>query len=127
MPLMTGRWRTLGLSVCLLTCYAVLLTYDLDRVPLINPDEAGYAEPAWTLITRGEFGAPMYAGMFGMEHRIYTNWPGRGVMTVLPFLIFGPTLVSARSVSVVMAMLLALWPGECCDECLNVPLLVSTE
>ena len=122
MPLMTGRWRTLGLSVCLLTCYAVLLTYDLDRVPLINPDEAGYAEPAWTLITRGEFGAPMYAGMFGMEHRIYTNWPGRGVMTVLPFLIFGPTLVSARSVSVVMAMLLALLAGRVLRRVLERPL-----
>ena len=122
MPLMTGRWRTLGLSVCLLTCYAVLLTYDLDRVPLINPDEAGYAEPAWTLITRGEFGAPMYAGMFGMEHRIYTNWPGRGVTTVLPFLIFGPTLVAARSTSVVMAMLLALLSGRVLRRVLERPL-----
>ncbi len=122
MPLMTGRWRTLCMSVCLLTCYAVLLTYDLDRVPLINPDEAGYAEPAWTLITRGEFGAPMYAGMFGMEHRIYTNWPGRGVMTVLPFLIFGPTLVSARSVSVVMAMVLALLAGRVLRRVLERPL-----
>ena len=122
MPLMTGRWRTLGLSVCLLTCYAVLLTYDLDRVPLINPDEAGYAEPAWTLITRGEFGAPMYAGMFGMEHRIYTNWPGRGITTVLPFLIFGPTLVAARSTSVVMAMLLALLSGRVLRRVLERPL-----
>ena len=122
MPLMTGRWRTLGLSVCLLTCYAVLLTYDLDRVPLINPDEAGYAEPAWTLITRGEFGAPMYAGMFGMEHRIYTNWPGRGVTTVLPFLIFEPTLVAARSTSVVMAMLLALLSGRVLRRVLERPL-----
>lgn len=122
MPLMTARWRTLGLSVCLLACYAVLLTYDLDRVPLINPDEAGYAEPAWTLITRGEFGAPMYAGMFGMEHRIYTNWPGRGVMMVLPFLLFGPTLVAARSVSVVMAMLLALLAGRVLRRVLERPL-----
>ena len=122
MPLMTGRWRTLCMSVCLLTCYAVLLTYDLDRVPLINPDEAGYAEPAWTLITRGEFGAPMYADMFDMEHRIYTNWPGRGVMTVLPFLIFGPTLVSARSVSVVMAMVLALLAGRVLRRVLERPL-----
>ena len=122
MPLMTGRWRTLGLSVCLLTCYALLLTYDLDRVPLINPDEAGYAEPAWTLITRSEFGAPMYAGMFGMEHRIYTNWPGRGVTTVLPFLIFGPTLVAARSTSVVMAMLLALLSGRVLRRVLERPL-----
>ena len=111
MPLMTGRWRTLGLSVCLLTCYAVLLTYDLDRVPLINPDEAGYAEPAWTLITRGEFGAPMYAGMFGMEHRLYIICPGRGIMTVLPYMMLGPTLTAARLVSVAMALVLALLSG----------------
>jgi 4-amino-4-deoxy-L-arabinose transferase-like glycosyltransferase len=111
MPLMTGRWRTSGLSVCLLTCYAVLLTYDLDRVPMINPDEAGYAEPAWTLITRGEFGAPMYAGMFGMEHRLYIICPGRGIMTVLPYMILGPTLTAARLVSVAMALVLALLSG----------------
>ena len=122
MPLMTERWRTLGLSVCLLAGYAFLLTYDLGRVPVINPDEAGYAEPAWTLITRGQFGAPMYAGMFGMEHRIYTNWPGRGVVTVLPYLVFGPTLVSARSVSVVMAMLLALLSGRVLRRVLERPL-----
>jgi hypothetical protein len=51
--------------------YAALLLFDLERFPAINPDEPGYAEPAWTLITRGEFGAPMYAGMFGMEHRLF--------------------------------------------------------
>jgi 4-amino-4-deoxy-L-arabinose transferase-like glycosyltransferase len=99
------------LPVALLVAYAVLLLFDLERFPAINPDEPGYAEPAWTLITRGEFGAPMYAGMFGMEHRIYTNWPGRGVTTVLPYLIIGPTLTAARLVSVVMALLLALLSG----------------
>ena len=92
------------LPVAFLVAYAALLLFDLERFPAINPDEPGYAEPAWTLITRGEFGAPMYAGMFGMEHRIYTNWPGRGVMTVLPYLIIGPTLTAARLVSVVMAL-----------------------
>ena len=99
------------LPVALLVAYAVLLLFDLERFPAINPDEPGYAEPAWTLITRGEFGAPMYAGMFGMEHRIYTNWPGRGVTTVLPYLIIGPTLTAARLASVVMALLLALFSG----------------
>jgi hypothetical protein len=46
-----------------------------------------------------------------MEHRIYTNWPGRGVTTVLPYLIIGPTLTAARLASVVMALLLALFSG----------------
>jgi hypothetical protein len=50
----------------------------------------------------------MYAGMFGMEHRIYTNWPGRGVTTVLPYLIMGPTLYAARVASVMMALFLAV-------------------
>lgn len=99
------------LPVALLVAYAVLLLFDLERFPAINPDEPGYAEPAWTLISRGEFGAPMYAGMFGMEHRIYTNWPGRGVTTVLPYLIVGPTLAAARLASVVMALVLALFSG----------------
>ena len=107
---------------CLLTCYALLLTYDLDRVPLINPDEAGYAEPAWTLITRGEFGAPMYAGMFGMDHRPYIICPGRGIMTILPYMIFGPTLTAARLVSVAMAMLLALLSGIVLRRVLERPL-----
>ncbi|NCV23365.1 MAG: hypothetical protein EBV45_15695, partial [Chloroflexi bacterium] len=56
------------------------------------------------------------------EHRIYTNWPGRGVTTVLPFLIFGPTLVAARSTSVVMAMLLALLSGRVLRRVLERPL-----
>jgi hypothetical protein len=99
------------LPVALMVAYAALLLFDLERFPAINPDESGYAEPAWTLITRGEFGAPMYAGMFGMEHRIYTNWPGRGVTTVLPYLIIGPTLTAARLASVVSALLLALFSG----------------
>ncbi|MFM8536125.1 MAG: ArnT family glycosyltransferase, partial [Acidimicrobiia bacterium] len=99
------------LPVALLVAYAALLLFDLERFPAINPDEPGYAEPAWTLITRGEFGAPMYAGMFGMEHRIYTNWPGRGVTTVLPYLIIGPTLTAARLASVVSALLLARFSG----------------
>ena len=96
------------LPVALLVAYAALLLVDLERFPAINPDEPGYAEPAWTLITRGEFGAPMRAGMFGQEHRIYTNWPGRGVTTVLPYALIGPTLAAARVASVVMALLLAL-------------------
>jgi 4-amino-4-deoxy-L-arabinose transferase-like glycosyltransferase len=95
--------------VVLFVAYGALLLLDLEQFPVINPDEPGYAEPAWTLITRGEFGAPMYAGMFGMEHRIYTNWPGRGVTTVLPYLLLGPTLVAARLASAVMALLLALF------------------
>jgi 4-amino-4-deoxy-L-arabinose transferase-like glycosyltransferase len=96
------------LPVALLVAYAALLLFDLERFPAINPDEPGYAEPAWTLITRGEFGAPMYAGMFGMEHRLYIICPGRGVVTTLPYLLFGPTLFAARLVSVAMAVLLAV-------------------
>jgi hypothetical protein len=104
----TPFFRRWVVPVAFLVGYASLLLFDLERFPEINPDEAGYAEPAWTLITRGEFGAPMYAGMFGMEHRIYTNWPGRGVTTVLPYFIFGPTLFAARLASVAMAILLAV-------------------
>jgi hypothetical protein len=120
---LTGRRRTLNRSLCLLVGYAALLVYDLGMVPGINPDEAGYAEPAWTLLTRGEFGAPMFAGMFDMEHRIYTIWPGRGVMTVVPYLVFGPTLFAARIASVVMALLLALLSGIVVRRVLDRPLV----
>ena len=123
MESLTVRRRTLNRSLCLLVGYAALLVYDLGMVPGINPDEAGYAEPAWTLLTRGEFGAPMFAGMFDMEHRIYTIWPGRGVMTVLPYLVFGPTLFAARIASVVMALLLALLSGIVVRRVLDRPLV----
>ena len=53
----------------------------------------------------------MFAGMFDMEHRIYTIWPCRGVMAVLQYLVFGPTLFAARIASVVMALLFAMLGG----------------
>ena len=118
--------RFMGVRVvpmALLAAYTALLLFDLERFPAINPDEPGYAEPAWTLITRGEFGAPMYAGMFGMEHRTYTNWPGRGVATILPYLLLGPTLFSARLVSVATAVLLALLSAILLRRVLERPLV----
>ncbi len=118
--------RFMGVRVvpmALLAAYTALLLFDLERFPAINPDEPGYAEPAWTLITRGEFGAPMYAGMFGMEHRTYTNWPGRGVATILPYLLLGPTLFSARLVSVATAVLLALLSAILLRRVLERPLI----
>jgi 4-amino-4-deoxy-L-arabinose transferase-like glycosyltransferase len=117
--------RVMGVRVLpmlLVAAYAALLLFDLERFPAINPDEPGYAEPAWTLITRGEFGAPMYAGMFQMEHRMYTNWPGRGVTTVVPYALFGPTLFAARSASVVMALMLAALSGVALRRMLERPL-----
>jgi hypothetical protein len=43
-----------ALPVVLFVAYGALLLLDLEQFPVINPDEPGYAEPAWTLITRGE-------------------------------------------------------------------------
>src|SRR5215203_3428753 len=88
----------LWLGAVLLAYLAVLL-FRLDRVPLMNPDEAAYTEPAWTLLTQGRFGAPMYAGMLAIDQRWYFLWPGYALLGVIPYALAGPQVPAVRLLS----------------------------
>jgi hypothetical protein len=100
------RWYLFGLVL-----YGVVLLFRLDRVPLINPDEAAYTEPAWTLLTDGRFGAPMYTGMFAIDQRWYFLWPGYAVLAVVPYAIWGVDLAGLRLLSGAFGagLLTAIW------------------
>ena len=100
-----------GAFLLVLGAYAALLCVRLDRVPLINPDEAAYTEPALTLITSGRFAAPMYEGLFGIDHRWYFLWPGYAVLAAIPYAVAGVELVGVRLMSGAFGALLlvATW------------------
>lgn len=100
------RWYIIGL-----VAYAGVLLFRLDRVPLLNPDEAAYTEPAWTLLTTGGFGAPMYTGLLRIDQRWYFLWPGYAVLTVLPYALLGVDVLAVRLLSGLWGaiLLVAIW------------------
>src|SRR5215213_8055287 len=95
----------LWLGAVLLAYLAVFL-FRLDRVPLMNPDEAAYTEPAWTLLTQGRFGAPMYAGMLAIDQRWYFLWPGYALLAAVPYALLGVDVLAVRALSLTFGALL---------------------
>jgi 4-amino-4-deoxy-L-arabinose transferase-like glycosyltransferase len=91
-----------------LLAYVALLCVRLDRVPLLNPDEAAYTEPAWTLLTQGRLGGPMYAGMLRIDERWYFLWPGYAVLAAVPYSLLGVDVLATRVLSAAFGALL-LW------------------
>jgi 4-amino-4-deoxy-L-arabinose transferase-like glycosyltransferase len=95
----------------LLALYVAVQTFRLAETPLLNPDEAAYTEPAWTLLTAGRFGAPMYAGMFAIDERWYFLWPGYAVLAAVPYALLGADVLAVRLLSAAFGALLlaAVW------------------
>jgi 4-amino-4-deoxy-L-arabinose transferase-like glycosyltransferase len=101
----------IAIPAALALVYAAVLLFRLDRVPLLNPDEAAYTEPAWTLLTSARFAAPMYTGMFAIDRRWYFLWPGYGILATVPYALFGAQVVAVRLLSGAFGavLLLATW------------------
>lgn len=100
------RWYIPGLLV-----YLAVLLFRLDQAPLLNPDEAAYTEPAWTLLTEGRFGAPMYRGLLSIDQRWYFLWPGYGVLALMPYAARGVDVLAVRLLSGAFGglLLVAAW------------------
>ncbi|MGI8422837.1 MAG: ArnT family glycosyltransferase [Chloroflexota bacterium] len=111
MDIQLWRRRWTPLLVGALTVYLALVLIRLDRVPVINPDEAAYTEPAWTLLTQGRFAAPMYTGMLRIDERWYFLWPGYALLAAIPYAVLGVDVVATRVVSASfgVGLLLAVW------------------
>src|SRR5262245_6099247 len=95
----------------LLGLYVAVQAFRLAETPLLNPDEAAYTEPAWTLLTAGRFGAPMYAGMFAIDERWYFLWPGYAVLAAVPYALWGVDVLAVRLLSAAFGavLLAAVW------------------
>lgn len=59
--------RPTGLSAIVVATYVAIGLFTLARMPIVWLDEPLYTQPAWSLVTRGSLGMPMFSGLHGFD------------------------------------------------------------
>lgn len=56
-----------SLSAIVVATYVAIGLFTLARMPIVWLDEPLYTQPAWSLVTRGSLGMPMFPGLHGLD------------------------------------------------------------
>jgi 4-amino-4-deoxy-L-arabinose transferase-like glycosyltransferase len=67
-----GAWRSRPtgpavLGAIAIATYVAIGLLTLARMPIVWLDEPWYTQPAWSFVTNGSFGMPMFAGLHGLD------------------------------------------------------------
>jgi hypothetical protein len=95
-------------SIFLLFFWAIS-NWNLDRIPIVHPDEPWILSPGYKLFTQGVYGSDLFAGFNGMEHVYFEFMPLMSLLQGASAALLGVGVMQMRIVPVMLgAITLAL-------------------
>ncbi len=76
--------------------------WNLDRLPIVHPDEPWILSPGYKLFTRGIYGSDLFAGFNGMEFIYFEFMPLMSVLQGVSAVLFGVGVMQMRIIPVML-------------------------
>ncbi|MBI4630431.1 MAG: hypothetical protein HY740_01715 [Chloroflexi bacterium] len=93
----------------LLLFFWMISIWNLDRIPIVHPDEPWILSPGYKLFTQGIYGSDLFAGFNGMEYIYFEFMPLMSLLQGAGAVFFGVGVMQMRIIPVMLgAITLAL-------------------
>ncbi len=100
------KYQKILLFFCLNFLFILIYTYNIALYPRMHMDEGYFSNPAYNLVTNGEFGTYSYRDFLRFEEFTFWQPPVYILILALFFQIFGLSLIIGRVVSVIFALII---------------------
>ena len=88
--------------VILLLFFWTISIWNLDRIPIVHPDEPWILSPGYKLFTQGVYGSDLFAGFNGMEYIYFEFMPLMSLLQGAGAMFFGVGVLQMRIIPVIL-------------------------